>query len=57
MKVKGLEKWGDSLIENKLDNGNTIYSIEKNGMYFEVGIFLRRENKVERSEAIVNGII
>lgn len=35
MKVKGLEKWGDSLIENKLDNGNTIYYVEKNGMYFE----------------------
>lgn len=47
MKVKGLEKWGDSLIENKLDNGNTIYYVEKNGMYFEVGIFLRRENKLE----------
>ena len=47
MKVKGLEKWGDSLIENNLDNGNTIYYVEKNGMYFEVGIFLRSENKLE----------
>lgn len=42
MTVSGLEKWGDSLIEEKLDNGNTIYYVEKNGMYFEVGIFLGR---------------
>ena len=47
MTVKGLEKWGDSLIEEKLNNGNTIYYVEKNGMYFEVGIFLGRENKLE----------
>lgn len=47
MTVKGLEKWGDSLIEQKLNNGNTIYYVEKNGMYFEVGIFLERENKLE----------
>lgn len=47
MRVLGLEKWGDSLIEEKLDNGNTIYYVEKNGMYFEVGIFLGRENKLK----------
>ena len=47
MTVSGLEKWGDSLIEEKLNNGNTIYYVEKNGMYFKVGIFLGRENKLE----------
>ena len=47
MTASGLEKWGDSLIEEKLDNGNTVYYVEKNGMYFEVGIFLERENKLE----------
>ena len=47
MTVLGLEKWGNSLIEEKLDNGNIIYYVEKNGMYFEVGIFLVRENKLE----------
>lgn len=47
MRVKGLEKWGDSLAGEKLGNGNTIYYIEKNGMCFEAGIFLGRENRLE----------
>ena len=47
MKVEGLEKWGDSIVEDKLSNGNTLYYVEREGMYFEVGIFLGRENKLE----------
>ena len=31
MKITGLEKWKDSLVEEKLDNGNIIYFVEKNG--------------------------
>lgn len=47
MKIKGLEKWGDKILEEKLDNGNTIYYVERGGMYFDVGIFISRENKLE----------
>ena len=47
MKVEGLEKWGDSVVEEKLSNGNTLYYVEKEGMYFEVGIFLGDKNKLE----------
>jgi hypothetical protein len=47
MEIKGLEKWGDSVVEDKLSNGNTLYYVEREGMYFEVGIFLGRENKLE----------
>ena len=47
MKVEGLEKWGDSVVEDKLSNGNTLYYVEREGMFFEVGIFLGRENKLE----------
>jgi hypothetical protein len=47
MEIKGLEKWGDSVVEDKLSYGNTLYYVEREGMYFEVGIFLGRENKLE----------
>jgi len=47
MEVTGLEKWGNSLVEEKLSNGNTIYYVEKGGMYFSVGIFLKEKNKLE----------
>lgn len=57
MKVLGLEKWGDSLIEEKLGNGNIIYYVEKNGMYFEVGIFLGRENKLKVYKNVNNSLM
>lgn len=47
MKVEGLEKWGDSVVEDKLSNGNTLYYVEREGMFFEVGIFLGKKNKLE----------
>lgn len=61
MKVNGLEKWGDSIVEEKLSNGNTIYYVEKEGLYFEVGIFIGRENKLETynnvNEALMSLIV
>lgn len=61
MTVSGLEKWGDSLIEEKLDNGNTIYYVEKNGMYFSVGLYLKKENKLKVyknvNEALLNTLL
>ena len=48
MKVNGLEKWGDSIVEEKLSNGNTIYYVVREGMYFTVGIFIGgKENRLE----------
>ena len=47
MKVEGLEKWGDSVVEEKLSNRNTLYYVEREGMFFEVGIFLGNKNKLE----------
>ena len=47
MQIKGLEKWGDSVLEEKLPNGNTLYYVERNGMYFDVGIYLGKEKKLE----------
>lgn len=61
MKVNGLEKWRDSIVEEKLSNGNTLYYVEREGMYFEVGIFLGRENKLETydnvNEALMSLIV
>lgn len=61
MKVAGLEKWGDSVVEEKLSNGNTLYYVEREGMYFEVGIFLGDKNKLEVfsnvSEELMNIIL
>lgn len=61
MKVAGLEKWGDSVVEEKLSNGNTLYYVEKEGMYFEVGIYLGDKNKLEVfdnvSEELMNIIL
>lgn len=61
MKVEGLEKWGDSVVEEKLSNGNTLYYVEREGMYFEVGIFLGDKNKLEVfsnvSEELMNIIL
>lgn len=47
MTIKGLEKWGDSVMGEKLSNGNTIYYVEKEGMYFSVGIYLGKEDRLE----------
>ena len=47
MKIKGLEKWGDDVLEEKLSNGNTLYYVEHNGMYFDVGIYLGKEKRLE----------
>ena len=61
MKVNGLEKWGDSIVEENISNGNTIYYVEREGLYFEVGIFIRRENKLETydnvNEALMSLIV
>lgn len=57
MYVEGLEKWGDSIIEEKLSNGNTIYYVEREGMYFEVGIFLRDENKLKVYDNVSEGLM
>ena len=47
IKVEGLEKWGEEIIPLKIDNGNTLYYVERNGMYFEVGIKLKDSNEIE----------
>jgi hypothetical protein len=47
MKIKGLEKWGDDVLESKLDNGNTLYYVERGGMYFDVGIYLGKEKRLK----------
>ena len=52
---------GDSVVEEKLSNGNTLYYVEREGMYFEVGIFLGDKNKLEVfsnvSEELMNIIL
>lgn len=61
MNVVGLEKWGDSVVEEKLSNGNTLYYVEREEMYFEVGIYLGDKNKLEVfdnvSEELMNIIL
>lgn len=57
MNVEGLEKWGDEVIPMKLSNGNTLYYVEREGMYFEVGIFLRDKNKLEVFSNVSEGLI
>lgn len=47
MRVEGFEKWGDSIIEEKLGNGNTLYYVVKDGTYFSVGIYLKDKEKLE----------
>lgn len=47
MVIKGLEKWGDSIVEEKLNNGNTLYYVESEGTFFPVGIYLKEENRLE----------
>ena len=46
MRVKGLEKWGDSIKACEFSNGNTRYFIEYNGTDFEVAIKLQEKLEV-----------
>ena len=46
IKVEGLEKWGEEVIPLKLNNGNTLYYVERDGMFFEVAIFLGDEKRL-----------
>lgn len=57
MQVAGLEKWGDSIVEEKLSNGNTLYYVVREGMYFEVGIFIGSENRLEVFDNISEGLM
>ena len=47
MRVDGLEKWGDSIIEDRLGNGNTLYYVIKDETYFPVGIYLKDKNELK----------
>lgn len=55
--VVGLEKWGDSIVEEQLSNGNTLYYVVRDGMYFEVGILLGDENRLEIFDNVSEGLI
>ncbi len=55
--VVGLEKWGDSVVEEELSNGNTLYYVEREGMYFEVGIYLGDKNKLEVFDNVSEGLM
>lgn len=61
MKVAGLEKWGDSIVEEKLSNGNTLYYVVREGMYFEVGMLLGDKHNLvifdNVSEELINIIL
>ena len=57
MKVEGLEKWGDSVVEEKLASGNTLYYVEREGMFFEVGISLGSENKLKVFDNVNEGLM
>ena len=46
MRVKGLEKWGDSIKACEFSNGNTRYFIEYNGTDFEVATKLQEKLEV-----------
>jgi hypothetical protein len=54
MTVKGLEKWGDKVRECPLSNGNIIYYVNCDGLDFEVGIYLKDEDKVEAYTQVDN---
>ena len=47
MRVEGLEKWEDRIKACELGNGNTIYYVERNGVDFEVGIYLGDKKTLE----------
>lgn len=57
MMVVGLEKWGDSIVEEKLSNGNTLYYVVRDGMYFEVGILLGDKSRLEIFDNVSEGLI
>lgn len=46
MRMKGLEKWGDSIKACEFSNGNTRYFVEYNGTDFEVAIKLQEKLEV-----------
>jgi hypothetical protein len=54
MTVKGLEKWGDKVRECPLLNGNISYYVNYEGLDFEVGIYLKDEDKVEAYTQVDN---
>ena len=52
MKVAGLEKWGDSLVALNWSDKTISYYVEKNGMCFNVGNFIGKENKLKVFDSV-----
>ncbi len=57
MKVKGLEKWEDKVKVCQLGNGNIQYYVEYEGTDYQVGIYLKGEDRLEVYERITEDFI